>query len=256
MMGHSITLNSHPKRIVSVVPSQTELLFDLGLDDAVVGITKFCVHPHSWFQQKPKIGGTKKLNIPAIKALQPDIVIANKEENTLEDIRALQAFVPVWLSDIVTINDAYTMILEVSKLTDTYSKGQEIVAALEQDFDSISGMLAHKRIAYFIWKNPWMVAANQTFIHAILQHLGAINVFENLNRYPEVSEEQIQAASPEVVLLSSEPFPFKAQHAEELQNFLPSAKIVLVDGEVFSWYGSRLLHLKTYMQEKLAGLIG
>src|SRR5690606_16319195 len=113
MMGHSITLNSHPKRIVSVVPSQTELLFDLGLDDAVVGITKFCVHPHSWFKQKPKIGGTKKLNIPAIKALQPDIVIANKEENTLEDIRALQAFVPVWLSDIVTINDAYTMILEV-----------------------------------------------------------------------------------------------------------------------------------------------
>lgn len=248
MMGHRISLPHYPKRIVSVVPSQTELLFDLGLEQEVIGITKFCIHPDQWFRNKKRIGGTKTLKIAEIIALQPDIVIANKEENTKADIELLQQHVPVWLSDIQTIADAFSMIAGVGNLVNRRLQSDQLLAALKTDFASMPDFLKGKKVAYFIWKSPWMVAAAHTFVHDVLQHLGAENVFGSLDRYPEVTDNIISNSNPELVLLSSEPFPFKEQHIAILRQLLPDTRIILVDGEMFSWYGSRLRHLKSYLE--------
>ena len=115
--GHSINLTAIPKRIISVVPSQTELLFDIGLDEEVIGITKFCVHPEQWFRTKKRVGGTKQLNIDIINSLKPDLIIANKEENTREEISLLQSKYHVWTSDIGHLNDALCMIYDIGSIT-------------------------------------------------------------------------------------------------------------------------------------------
>jgi ABC-type Fe3+-hydroxamate transport system substrate-binding protein len=253
MMGNNISLDAYPQRIVSVVPSQTELLYSLKLEDEVVGITKFCVHPNDWFRNKKRVGGTKTLKIEEIVALKPDVVIANKEENTQSDIEQLQKCLPVWVSDIQTVSDAYSMIMGIGTLVNRVALARQIVAQVQQDFSLIPPIFKDKKIAYFIWKNPWMVAAKNTFVDAVLCDLGAINVFENFPRYPEVSNDMIRSSGADIVLLSSEPFPFGEQHIAELQALLPRAKILLVDGEMFSWYGSRLLHLKQYISELTIG---
>lgn len=250
MMGHKLSFRSFPKRIVSVVPSQTELLFELGLDEEVIGITKFCIHPDKWFRTKKRIGGTKTLKIAEIIALQPDIIIANKEENTQSDIALLQQHFPVWLSNILTIEDAFRMIAAVGSLVNKKQQATRLLSELTTDFATMPAFLKDKKAAYFIWKNPWMVAAGHTFVDSVLRQLGADNVFGRLERYPEVSAGDISSSQADLVLLSSEPFPFKEQHIAELQELLPEAKIVLVDGEVFSWYGSRLRHLRKYLLEQ------
>lgn len=249
MMGHQLSLRKYPGRIVSVVPSQTELLFDLGLDEEVAGITKFCVHPEKWFRTKKRVGGTKTLNIATISALQPDLIIANKEENTQADIELLQQRFPVWLSDIQTVDDAFRMIAAIGTLVNKEQEADALLSLLRSDFSTMPPVLKGKKVAYFIWKNPWMVAAGQTFVDSVLRHLGAENVFGNLTRYPEVAPELISNSKADLLLLSSEPFPFREKHTEALRQLLPDAKVMLVDGEVFSWYGSRLRHLKNYLLE-------
>src|SRR6185437_6810940 len=116
MMGNKVVLNYPPRRIISLVPSQTELLYDLGLDGTVVGITKFCVHPNEWFRNKKRVGGTKTLHLNIIEELQPDLIIANKEENTREQIETLSTAYPVWVSNIQTISDGLDMIRKVGEL--------------------------------------------------------------------------------------------------------------------------------------------
>lgn len=246
-IGHTITLPEVPKRIVSVVPSQTELLFDLGLREEVVGITKFCIHPNEWFRNKTRVGGTKTLNLEKIRALNPDLILANKEENTEDDIKTLQKEFPVWTSDILNLCDAYNMITELGIIVQRESKATEIVLQLQSDFASMPTLFSGKRLAYFIWKNPYMVAASATFIHHVLSHLGATNTAKHLNRYPIWEEQDIKDSDAEILLLSSEPYPFKAKDIAELQHILPKSKVLLVDGELFSWYGSRLLKLKDYL---------
>lgn len=249
MMGHQLSLGKYPVRIVSVVPSQTELLFDLGLDEEVIGITKFCVHPEAWFRTKKRVGGTKTLNIDTISALQPDLIIANKEENTQADIELLQQRFPVWLSDIRTVDDAFRMITAIGALVNKEREADELLSLLRSDFSTLPPVFKDKKVAYFIWKDPWMVAADQTFVDSVLRHLGAENVFGSLTRYPEVTPALILDSKADLLLLSSEPFPFREKHTEELRQLLPDARVMLVDGEVFSWYGSRLRHLKSYLLE-------
>lgn len=249
MMGQQIQLHHYPKRIISVVPSQTEFLFSIGLEEEVIGITKFCIHPASWFATKQRIGGTKTLNIAQILSLNPDIIIANKEENTQEDILALQQHIPVWISDIETIEDAYTMMLGLGALTNKQSDAESIVASIKNNFDALPPIFKGKKVAYFIWRNPYMAAAQHTFIHQVLEHIGAINAFAAYERYPEISEDLLMHTTIDILLLSSEPYPFKEQHIHALQNILPRTKIILVDGEMFSWYGSRMLHVKAFLEQ-------
>lgn len=245
--GTTISLTAIPQRIVSLVPSQTELLYDLGLDDRVVGITKFCVHPASWRHLKTIVGGTKVFHFDVIDALSPDLIIGNKEENYQEGIRNLKQHYPVWMSDISTMDDALAMITSIGDLTRSETQATQIISEIRTSFNQ-PFHLPNLRVLYLIWSNPWMGAGSSTFINEMLQRIGLMNVLADSPRYPELSEDVIRSLSPDVVLLSSEPFPFKEQHRQALAQLLPSSSFVFVDGEMFSWYGSRLIKAAQYFR--------
>lgn len=237
-LQRTISFSYPPRRIVSLVPSQTELLFDLGLEEQIVGVTKFCVHPLDKVKTKPKVGGTKNFNLDKIRLLQPDLIIGNKEENYQTGIEALEKEFPVWMSDITMLQDALDMIQSVGKLTEKSLDADLLVERIRNSFSSIERR-ATCSVLYLIWKSPWMAAGKLTFIDSMLSTIGLENVLKE-TRYPELSDSQIQALDPEVVFLSSEPYPFKDRHITELKELLPNSSIQLVDGEMFSWYGSRL----------------
>ncbi len=250
-LNRTINVPFPPKRIVSTVPSQSELLFYLGLEEEVVGITKFCVHPEAMFRSKPRIGGTKSLKLDKIAELQPDLIIGNKEENQKEHIEALERDFPVWLSDIKTLEDALKMIRSVGALTNRAEKANTLAADIKAAFDQLRQKRTSPRrpsAAYLIWNNPKMVAASDTFIDHMLMWAGFRNSFSHLSRYPAISELDLFAQKPDYVLLSSEPFPFKDKHVKEIQDICPESVIKLVDGELFSWYGCRLLHSVPYFE--------
>ena len=241
------------KRIVSLVPSQTELLYDLGLDEEVIGITKFCVHPKKWFRTKTRIGGTKTIDIEKIISLQPDLVIANKEENVKEQIEALQKSMNVYVSDIKNLDDALIMIDDIGNLVDRKMQSQQIIKKINNGFADIKNEV-ELPAAYLIWRNPYMATGGDTFINDMMQRCGIHNIFKNESRYPEIDIEQLQQLNCKLLLLSSEPFPFKQKHIDELQPLLPATKIILVDGEMFSWYGSRLIFATGYFKKLIGEL--
>ncbi len=247
-LNNSIELKAYPKRIVSLVPSQSELLWDLGLHNELVGITKFCIHPDNMFHSVERVGGTKQLNIEKIRALKPDLVIGNKEENEQEQVRMLQKEFPVWMSDIYNLEDALKTITAIGGLCNKKEKATEIAESIHHSFKNINTI--RKRVLYLIWKGPYMAAGRATFIGDMLNRIGLENAIENpSSRYPELSLEEIRSLKPQFVFLSSEPYPFKEKHISDLQEELPGTRIILVDGELFSWYGSRLLKSVTYFNE-------
>lgn len=246
-LGRIISVPYPPQWIISLVPSQTELLFDLGLDQEIIGITKFCIRPSVKFKSITKIGGTKTLNLQKIRELKPDLIIGNKEENEQSQIEELMKEFPVWMSDIHALDDAIEMINLIGRLTAKEKKAQLLASEIKTGFESIkSADRKRLRAAYFIWKDPYMIAGRNTFIDDILKRAGFDNV-SNLTRYPEITTEQVGEAQPDVILLSSEPYPFKDVHVKEMQSVCPHAKVMIVDGELFSWYGSRLLRTPSYL---------
>jgi len=247
-MGRVISLNYPPQRIISLVPSQTELLFDLGLEEKVIGLTKFCIHPREKFLSKTKVGGTKKINLEKIRSLNPDLIIGNKEENEQSQMEELMNEFPVWMSDILVLEDAVKMIEQVGILTGYAEKAELIASNIVNRFADLESVKeSNLKIAYFIWKDPYMLAGNNTFINNILKRAGFDNSVK-LNRYPVVSLEQVMELDPEVIFLSSEPYPFKDEHVQEMKVKFPDSKVMIVDGELFSWYGSRLLHTPGYLR--------
>ncbi|MDO1448798.1 helical backbone metal receptor [Rhodocytophaga aerolata] len=249
-----MTLPSLPKRIISLVPSQTELLVDLGLEERIVGITKFCIHPPHLLKTKTIIGGTKNFNFSRIDQLQPDLIIGNKEENYKEGIEALQQRYPVWISDIKTMEDALAMIHKIGSLTGKEQQASELVKTILTSFQDLTQLKHPPTVAYFIWQNPYMVAASHTFIDQMLSKCGFINVFAHLKRYPQITKEQLTEANPEYIFLSSEPYPFKEEHLTYFKEIYPQAIVKLVDGEMFSWYGSRLLYSPAYFKELIRSI--
>jgi ABC-type Fe3+-hydroxamate transport system substrate-binding protein len=244
--GKTVFISAPPRRIISLVPSQTELLADLGLDEQVTGITKFCIHPEKWFRSKPRIGGTKSLNIGRIHQLQPDLIIANKEENVKEQVEELAGSFPVWVSDVNDLEDALSMIREIGSITWTTAAASKIIARIRHSFTGLPLYDSPRKAAYLIWKDPYMTVGHDTFIHSMLNVAGFENVFGDKTRYPVIDVTAIQQSGCEYLFLSSEPYPFKQKHIDELQIQLPGVKIMLVDGEMFSWYGSRLLYAAEY----------
>lgn len=243
-LNNRIQVNYPPRRIVSLVPSQTELLFDLGLDEQIVGITKFCIHPFTKVKTKTKVGGTKNFRVDIIQDLKPDLIIGNKEENYEEGIRLLEKDFPVWMSDIVTLHDALQMISSLGELTRTEMSASSLINKINDSFATIR-KAAPAKVLYLIWKKPWMAVGTDTFIHSMLTEIGLTNVISK-SRYPELTDEQLIQLDPGVIFLSSEPYPFKPTHIAELKELLPNSNIQLVDGEMFSWYGSRLLKAPHY----------
>lgn len=249
-MGRSVQLRGPPQRIISIVPSQTELLHDLGLGDRVVGITKFCIRPEAWFRTKPRVGGTKQVDLAKVRALKPDLIIGNKEENTRSDILALAQEFPVWMSDVEDLDRALDMIWAMGALTGTEARAEGIANGIAQAFADLKPLPRPLRTAYLIWRKPYMAAGSGTFIDDMLRRCGLVNAFADRGRYPLLEVEPGRPggfpADTDLVLLSSEPYPFKPGHAGEVQEHLPKARIMCVDGEAFSWYGSRLLRAPAY----------
>lgn len=258
-LHRSVNIDFLPKKIVSLVPSQTELLYDLGLSDEVVGITKFCIHPSQWFRNKIRIGGTKNVDIQKVIALKPDLIIANKEENTKSDIDQLEKIAPVWISDIVNLNDSFQMIKSIGSIVNKEVQAKEIIEKISLEFNLLNQVTSVKStkiitVCYLIWQNPFITIGADTFINDMLQLCGLQNIFANKNRYPEISIQEIITKKSDLIMLSSEPFPFTEKHLQEIQMQIPNIKVILADGEMFSWYGSRLLQAPNYFKHLLEQL--
>ena len=247
-LNRTLSFSSYPKRIISLVPSQTELLFHIGLDKEVVGVTKFCIYPSDWKTRKTIVGGTKNIKMDLIKELNPDLIIANKEENDENSLRKLMPIFPVWISDIKRLEDAFQMILSLGRITNSESTSFTWTEKIKKQFKILSLLPKQpRRVAYLIWNNPLMSVNQDTFIHSLLELNQWDNCFKDkLNRYPEITEEELVDSNPEMVFLSSEPFPFKDKHIDRFKQLLPESRVVLVNGEYFSWYGSRLVDSPAY----------
>lgn len=239
-----------PKRIVCLVPSLTELLVDLGLEENIVGVTKFCVHPTHIRKEKKIVGGTKNVNFDRIQSLQPDFILCNKEENTKEIVTKCKAISNTYVSDIYEIKDVLELIKDLGNIFNCNSNAVKILTSLKSKLDNFNPINQKKKVAYFIWKDPWMVAANSTFINHLLNINGFENVYQSKERYPEVTlTELAEIKDLDFVFLSSEPYPFKETHVKLLKHSFPNSKILIVDGEFFSWYGSRLIKAFEYFWE-------
>ncbi|HEX5002815.1 MAG TPA: helical backbone metal receptor [Bacteroidia bacterium] len=240
-LKRNITIENRDAGIVSLVPSLTELLFDLGLGDKVTGVTKFCTHPPQAKKQCKIIGGTKTPDPDAIRALHPGLIVANKEENNPETVTALEKDFPVWVSDVTNLESALEMIRQISTITGTDKSGLSLADEISNAFAGLPPS-PPLRALYLIWKDPYMAAGADTFISDMMKHAGFKNVIHE-NRYPEVGSKNL---FPEVVLLSSEPYPFSEKHIEEVNSMYPEAVVVPVDGTYFSWYGSRMRYAPQY----------
>ena len=242
--GKKLSFAHPPRRIISLVPSLTEMFCDIGLGQLLIGRTRFCIHPKPYITSIPKIGGTKTPSIEEIIRLQPDLIIANKEENRMEDINLLSQY-PVYVSDISTMDDVITILKDLSLLypeSKALQLGSEIKHAVPERKN-----IKFKTV-YLIWKDPWMTVGNDSFIHHMMEAFGFENVFSHKTRYPVITIKEIYTLKPEIIMLSSEPYPFKQKHFEELENQIPDSKIILVNGEMFSWYGSRILKASAYLE--------
>ena len=249
-MDREVVLKAPLKRIISLVPSQTELLYYLGLDEEVIAQTLFCIHPENQHKNKPRIGGTKIINLDKIRALKPDLIIGNKEENEQSQVEELMQEFPVWMSDIQNLDDALDMIDKIGKLVQKEENAKSLVNEISIQFSALKLQKMHKSCLYLIWREPFMAAGSDTFINDMLQKCGFNNIAKNIaGRYPEINLEDLKTMHPELILLSSEPYPFKQKHINELQLICPKSTILLVDGELFSWYGNRLLKSASYFEQ-------
>jgi ABC-type Fe3+-hydroxamate transport system substrate-binding protein len=246
-LNRVISLHNTPKRIISIVPSQTELLFFMGLDTEVIGITKFCIHPADKFESTKKIGGTKQLDIEKIRQMAPDLIIANKEENDRVQVEQLMEICPVWISDINDLDSALQMITKVGDMVRRKEQAESLCKEIIRRFNTLSKIDINVKGAYLIWRKPYMAAGTDTYIDHMLKICGFTNAVKQ-ERYPVVTPEQLTEIDPDIVLLSSEPYPFGQKHIDEFKILLPNTKIILVDGEMFSWYGSRLLYAPEYFK--------
>ncbi len=245
-IGRNLNVNETPRRIISLVPSITELLDDIGLIGQLVGRTKFCIHPKEALKPIQIVGGTKQIHLDRIEQLQPDLIIANKEENQKDQIEALAEKYPVWISDVPHFEGALDMIAGLGKVLRKEMACNQIIQQSKALQLSLSTNNRQKA-AYLIWRNPYMTIGKDTYIHDLLRLTGFDNVFGQQTRYPIVSIEEMKTVHPDVILLSSEPFPFKQKHIDELAVHFPNIPIQLVDGEAFSWYGTRFIKTFEYL---------
>jgi ABC-type Fe3+-hydroxamate transport system substrate-binding protein len=248
--GVAVELARPPRRIVSLVPSTTELLCTLGLGDALAGVTVYCVEPRDVVRDKTRIGGEKNPDLEKIRALDPDLVIANIEENRREDIDRLRAWsIPVWVAYPRTVAEGIAFIGELGALTGAEVAARALLRELEPLHDRVRKACAGRppvAVFYPIWRGPYMTINGNTYIHDMLRVCGGRNIFaDRAERYPTVTLDEVAARRPEVILLPDEPFRFRRAHVADFDAYpdMPAVRggrIHLVDGKPFSWHGPRI----------------
>lgn len=248
-LNRTLQLNKTPKRIICLVPSLTEMLVNLGLEESIIGITKFCIYPEHLLKEKEIVGGTKQIHLEKIKTLKPDFILCNKEENTKEIVEQVETISPTYVSDIFTIQDTLEVIKSIGKICNIEIAAAKMIDEIlfkKEKFTQLIKNDIPKKVAYFIWANPYMVVGNTNFIDHLLHLNGFINVYNIEERYPQIKLSNLKET--DYVFLSSEPFPFKEKHKQEIQKHT-KAKILFVSGEAFSWYGSRLTKAFDYFTD-------
>ena len=248
--GAALLLSRPPRRIVSLIPSTTELLCHLGLADAIVGITAYCVEPRDVVRTKRKVGGEKNPDLEAIRALMPDLVIANVEENVRDHVETLRGWsVPVWVTYPRTVTDTIRLVREVGAVTGTDAAAGALADALERLRDEVRAAVTGRppaRVFYPIWRDPYMSINRDTYIHDVLATVGAANVFgDAADRYPAITLDEMAARAPDVIILPDEPFRFRRAHLKDFERYgdvpaVRNGRIHLMDGKVFCWHGPRL----------------
>jgi ABC-type Fe3+-hydroxamate transport system substrate-binding protein len=249
--GVAVEVARAPRRIVSLIPSTTEILCRLGLADALVGVSAYCVEPRDVMRAKPKVGGEKNPDLAAIRALSPDLVIANIEENLRPDVEALRASgIAVWVTYPRTVAQTLAMIRELGELTATTARAEAMIAEIEPTYERARAETATRPgvpVFYPIWRAPWMTINRDTYVHEVLTLCGASNVFaDRPERYPTISLDDVAARRPAVVLLPDEPFRFRRAHLREFEPYadLPAVRdgrVHLVDGRLCAWHGPRVV---------------
>lgn len=243
-LNRSVVLADAPQRIVSLVPSITETVIDLGATDQLLGRTKFCIHPKDKVSSILRIGGTKNIRVEDILDLKPDLILANKEENVKADVMRLAAQVPTYISDIKTVSDSCRMIKDLGSLLGKEDEAVKMTDQLDKLTPKINAQ--SPRVLYLIWQDPYMSIGNDTFIHHMMSVAGFNNVTALETRYPELDMDEVMNRT-DIIFLSSEPYPFKEKHKQALEDRY-AVKVHLVDGEIFSWYGSRMLKASSYFE--------
>jgi iron complex transport system substrate-binding protein len=254
-LRHEVTFHFPPRRVVSLCPSLTETLFAVGLDEnTIVGRTTYCIHPAEGVQGVPVVGGTKSVDVERIRALEPDLVIAEKEENPRQVVETLAETLPVFVFDVTDFESALRAISTLGALSGRAAQAEKLVADIRAAFAQLHPRRT-QRVAYLVWRNPYMAAGQDTYIHALLERCGFENVCAPLaGRYPVITDEVLRDLAPEWILLSSEPFSFDDAHVAELGAQIPTARAIRVDGEMFGWYGSRMLAAARYLEQLVARL--
>ena len=249
-IGRCINISQRPLKIISV-PSITELLFNLGLDSEIVAITEYCIHPPGKVKKKELIGGPKNVNYEKIKALDPDVIFASKEENAKDEVEDLMKYYNVYVSDVKDLSDALRLIKDVGVITKKVKNSQGMIYEIQKQFDELKrNTIQNRKVCYLIWNNPMMTVNNDTYIHDMLNWAGCENIFsDNKNRYPVISGNEIWNKKPDYIFLSSEPYCFTTDYVSSFKKQFPFANIKLVDGEKFSWYGSHLLKVPEYFKQ-------
>lgn len=252
-LGRSVQYGFPPKKIICLCPGITETLYSLNLENEIAGRTRYCIFPADKIEKATVVGGTKEIDETAIRKLNPDLIIVEKEENTKEIVEILENDFPVFCAEVQSINDAYRMIGDMAALTDREQEGKQLIATIKKEFSSLPKMNG-KRAAYIIWRNPYMAAGKNTYINSLLEEMGFENPFAGLEgRYPVIEEKDFQKADLDYIFLASEPFPFKEKHKKEFSDMAPQAKITIIDGEMF-WYGAKMKEAARYLREYMRNL--
>jgi ABC-type Fe3+-hydroxamate transport system substrate-binding protein len=242
--GREVSLSARPCRIVSLVPSLTEALFAFGLAEEVAGVTRYCVEPAE-ARRRPKVGGTKNVDVARVAAMEPDLVLANVEENTRDDVEAMiAAGLRVFVTYPRTVAGAIAELQLLAEMTDATAAAEPIVSAAEWALERAEAANQRRtavRTFCPIWRNPWMTIGPDTYIHDFLRACGAENVYGDApDRYPMVALTDVAARRPEAVLLPDEPYRFSRKHVPEVIETLGDVRTYLVDGKSLCWYGPRI----------------
>jgi len=247
----TIEITKPPERILSLVPSITELLLELGLERKMAGRTRFCIHPADKVRSIPVIGGVMGLNQHEIEKISPDLILAAKEENAKNEILNLSRRYPVWVSDVHDLEGALEMIGSIGKLCNREEQARNMVDRIKQAFDGLKHIPAGViRAVYLVWNDPLYTINHTTFIHDMLSRCGIENVFaDKKEAYPIISEKEIRERKPDFIFLPSEPYHFKETHQQKYAEAFPQAEIKRVDGEYFTWYGSHLIQAPSYFKQ-------
>lgn len=250
-LGRSVEFSYPPKRIISIAPGLTDTFYSLNLTNEIIGRTRYCLHPKDKVQQSTRVGGTKDINLDKIRSLNPDIIFAEKEENTREIVEQLEKEFPVYVAVVQSVENTYKMIADLGELTNRSFEAEHLLATIQTGFQNFP-IYQHKKVAYVIWRKPYMVAGKNTYIDSLLQTMGFENAFSHYEgRYPSVTEEDLKNAELDYLFLATEPFPFQEKHLSEFSQFLPEVKPIILDGEMF-WYGPRMVDAASYFKRKFA----